>query len=87
MGGAEHELGRPSAAKWHKVTEDGLHESNPVAHNVIMWSLTAPVIPGAGALGLIAGTQSNGGYFISFEPPDSECPSTSNTTTDCPRID
>jgi photosystem II stability/assembly factor-like uncharacterized protein len=76
----------PPPPRWHKVTEDGLHESNPVAHNVIMWSLTAPVIPGAGALGLIAGTQSNGGYFISFEPPDSVCPSASNTTTNCPRI-
>ena len=53
-----------------------------------MWSLTAPVIPGAGALGLIAGTQSNGGYFLSFEPPDSAVPEhdTTNTTTDCPRI-
>ena len=53
-----------------------------------MWSLTAPVIPGAGAPGLIAGTQSNGGYFLGFEPPDSTCPTnnTSNATAACPRL-
>ena len=78
----------PPPPNWHKVTEEGLHETNPVAHNVIMWALSAPVIPGAGGLGVIAGTQSNGGYFLSFEPVDSDCPSahTTNTTTDCPRI-
>jgi hypothetical protein len=72
--------------KWHKVTEQGLHE--PGSDNVIMWSLTTPVIPGAGGLGLIAGTQSNGGYFLAFEPPDSPCPTnhTTNTTTSCPHL-
>ena len=74
------------APRWRAVTQDGLIE--PGASNVIMWSLTAPVIPGAGAPGLIAGTQSNGGYFLGFEPPDSACPGThaSNTSADCPHL-
>jgi photosystem II stability/assembly factor-like uncharacterized protein len=74
------------APRWRQVTQDGLIE--PGASNVIMWSLTAPVIPGAGAFGLIAGTQSNGGYFLGFEPPDSTCPNPnpSNTTSACPRL-
>ena len=74
------------APRWRAVTQDGLVE--PGASNTIMWSLTAPVIPGAGAAGLIAGTQSNGGYFLGFEPPDSTCPSvnTSNATAACPRL-
>ncbi len=77
----------PPPPRWREVTKDGLIE--PRATNTIMWALTAPVIPGAGALGLIAGTQSNGGYFLSFEPPDSTCPTsnTTNTTSVCPRID
>ena len=58
--------------RWGAVTKDGL--ANSVATNYIMWSLTTPVIPSAGALGLIAGTQSDGGFFLAFEPPDSECP-------------
>jgi hypothetical protein len=76
----------PPAPKWKAVTQEGLIE--PQAQNVIMWALTAPVIPGGGALGLIAGTQSNGGYFLSFEPPDSDCPlpNTTNVTNVCPRI-
>ena len=76
----------PPPPRWGAVTQDGLIE--PQAQNVIMWALTAPVIPGAGALGLIAGTQSNGGYFLSFEPPDSPCPlnNTTNTTSNCPRV-
>ena len=88
MGGADAHAAVPPPPKWRAVTQSGLHEIDPVAHNVIMWALTAPVIPGAGALGLIAGTQSNGGYFLSFEPPDSPCPAlnTTNTTTNCPRI-
>ena len=78
----------PTQPNWHHVTEEGLIEVNPPAQNVIMWALTTPVIPGSGGLGLIAGTQSNGGYFLSFEPPDSPCPTnhTTNTTTDCPRL-
>ncbi|HMJ03376.1 MAG TPA: hypothetical protein VK506_10570, partial [Conexibacter sp.] len=76
----------PPPPRWRAVTQEGLIE--PRASNTIMWALTAPVVPGAGALGLIAGTQSNGGYFLSFEPPDSPCPSsnTTNVTTNCPRI-
>lgn len=71
------------------MTEDGLHETNPVAHNVIMWALTAPVIPvDGGGFGLIAGTQSNGGYFLWFEPVSSPCPTshTTNVTSNCPRL-
>ena len=60
----------PPPFKWRQVTNQGLIE--PMASNLIMWALTAPVIPGSGALGLITGTQSNGGYFLSFLPPDSE---------------
>lgn len=76
----------PAPPNWHKVTDDGLIE--PGASNTIMWALTTPVIPGAGGLGLIAGTQSNGGYFLSFEPVDSNCPAGThtNTTTVCPKI-
>ena len=87
VGGAARELAhRRPPPRWRQVTQDGLNE--PGASNVIMWSLTAPVIPGAGALGLIAGTQSNGGYFLGFEPPDSTCPNPnpSNTTSACPRL-
>src|SRR5829696_1173150 len=65
------------APRWRQVTQEGLTDGS--SSNVIMWSLTAPVIPSAGAFGLIAGTQSNGGYFLSFEPPDSTCP-VSHTT-------
>jgi hypothetical protein len=74
------------APNWHQVTQEGLIE--PSASNVIMWALTTPVIPGAGGLGVIAGTQSNGGYFLSFEPPDSPCPTnhTTNTTASCPHL-
>jgi hypothetical protein len=75
----------PPPPRWSEVTQEGLIE--PGVSNTIMWALTAPSIPGAGSLGLIAGTQSNGGYFLSFEPPDSPCPSSSpNTSTDCPRV-
>jgi hypothetical protein len=72
----------PPPPRWHNVTDTGL------SGNTIMWSLSAPTIPGAGALGVIAGTQSNGGYFLAFDPPDSDCPAahTTNTTTDCPRL-
>ena len=57
----------PPPPVWHDVTDTGL------GANTIMWSLTAPAIAGAGSLGLIAGTQSNGGYFLAFAPPDSSC--------------
>jgi len=78
----------PPPVEWDPVTQEGLHEVSPPASNVIMWALTAPVIPGGGAFGLIAGTQSNGGYFLAFEAPDSPCPSpnTTNVTAQCPRI-
>lgn len=81
-----HSLGSasPPAPVWHEVTKDGLIV--PGAANTIMWGLTPPVLAGAGSLGLLAGTQTNGGYFLSFEPPDSACPSTPNATTDCPRV-
>jgi hypothetical protein len=70
------------APRWNQVTQQGL------GGNVSMWALTAPVIPGSGAPGLIAGTQTDGGYFLSFEPPDSACPTshTTNTTASCPRL-
>jgi hypothetical protein len=75
----------PPPPRWHQVTQEGLIE--PGASNTTMWALTAPAIPGAGSLGLIAGTQSNGGYFLSFEPPDSTCSvNNPNTTVACPRI-
>jgi photosystem II stability/assembly factor-like uncharacterized protein len=72
----------PPPPRWRAVTAQGL------GTNLIMWSLTTPTIPGSGAPGLIAGTQSNGGYFLSFEPPDSACPTahTTNTTSACPRV-
>jgi hypothetical protein len=70
------------APRWNQVSQQGL------GGNVSMWALTAPVIPGSGAPGLIAGTQTDGGYFLSFEPPDSPCPlsNTTNVTANCPRI-
>lgn len=71
----------PDAPKWHQVTQSGL--ITPGSTNTIMWALTAPEIPGAGSLGLIAGTQSNGGYFMQFEAPDNAC-STSNPSTAAP---
>jgi len=76
----------PPPPRWRQVTKEGLATS--AATNEIMWALTPPVIPGAGALGLIAGTQSDGGFFLSFEAVDSPCPEshTTNTTTDCPRL-
>jgi len=74
----------PPAPRWHEVTRDGL--LGPGYSHTVMHALTAPAIPGAGSLGLIAGTESGGGYFLSFEPPDSPCPSTPNGSTDCPRI-
>lgn len=75
----------PPPPRWSAVTQDGLIE--PGASNTIMWALTAPVIPGAGAPGLIAGTQSNGGYFLGFTPPDNGC-SESNpvNASPCPRV-
>jgi hypothetical protein len=77
----------PPPPKWKAVTQEGLIEASPPAQNVIMWALTAPVIPGAGgAFGLIAGTQSNGGYFLSFEPPGNTCPTPANATASCPDI-
>ena len=81
MEGDQPNSANPPPPRWRAVTQEGLTSHG--AQNVIMWSLTAPVIPGAGADGLIAGTQSNGGYFISFEPPDSACP-TSHTTNTTP---
>ena len=44
----------------------GRPASSQARANVIMWSLTAPVIPGAGALGPDRRTQSNGGYFLAL---------------------
>lgn len=76
----------PSAPKWHKVTDDGLITQGST--NTIMWALTRPEIPGlGGAPGLMAGTQSNGGYFLAFEPVDNAC-SVSNPVdaAPCPRI-
>lgn len=72
--------------KWRKVTDQGLITQGST--NTIMWSLTSPVIPGAGgAFGLIAGTQSNGGYFLPFSPPNSTCPVNNPTdTANCPQI-
>lgn len=72
----------PPPPNWHKVTETGL------GSNTIMWSLSAPVIPGVGGPGVIAGTQSDGGFFLAFEPVDSPCPTshTTNTTSNCPQI-
>ena len=72
----------PPPPNWHEVTQTGL------GTNEIMWSLSAPLIPGVGGLGVIAGTQSDGGFFLSFEPVDSPCPTshTTNTTSNCPQI-
>jgi len=76
----------PPPPNWHKVTTSGLATAE--ATNEIMWSLSSPVIPGSGGLGLIAGTQSDGGFFISFAPPDSNCTAGSHTTytSPCPRL-
>lgn len=76
----------PSAPKWHKVTDNGLITQSST--NTIMWALTRPEIPGlGGAPGLMAGTQSNGGYFLAFEPVDNAC-SVNNPVdaSPCPRI-
>lgn len=71
----------PPAPKWHNVTDTGL------SGNTIMWSLSAPTIPGAGSVGVIAGTQSNGGYFLGFDPPDNTCSTSAPTTAaPCPTI-
>ena len=75
------------APRWRPVTTAGLATS--VATNEIMWSLTAPVIPSQGAPGLIAGTQSDGGFFIAFQPPGSACPTANPQTSPslaCPAI-
>ncbi len=76
----------PTAPKWHKVTDDGLITQSST--NTIMWALTRPEIPGlGGAPGLMAGTQSNGGYFLAFEPVANAC-SVSNPVdaSPCPRV-
>ncbi|WP_372788021.1 WD40/YVTN/BNR-like repeat-containing protein [Paraconexibacter sp.] len=79
----------PKAPKWSQVTKNGLATAQ--ATNEIMWSLTAPVIPGNGALGLIAGTQSDGGFFLSFAPPSTTCPNSTPATSNasnsaCPSV-
>lgn len=71
----------PPPPTWRQVTTSGL------GNNTIMWSLTAPSVPGVGgAPGLFAGTQSNGGYFLTFEPPDSACPTPATAHAACPKI-
>ncbi len=50
----------PGPVKWRKVANDGL------GNNTILWALTSFInTPGT----LIAGTQSNGGYALTFTPP------------------
>jgi hypothetical protein len=71
----------PPPLEWHHVTSNGL--VTPQSTNTIMWALTEPKIPGVGGPGLIAGTQSNGGYFLAFQPPGSACPGTASA---CPTI-
>lgn len=74
----------PPAPVWHAVTQEGLFPPTDAAE---MWSLTAPVIPGNGAPGLIAGTRTNGGYYLGFESPDSICSASNPTATAiCPRV-
>lgn len=79
----------PKAPKWRPITTDGLVE--PGQSNLIMWALTAPVVPGAGgAPGIITGTQSNGGYFLAFAPPGNACPADTpgeaGGHADCPDV-
>jgi hypothetical protein len=50
----------PGTIAWRHVTETGL------GSNTIMWELSSfTTVPGT----LLAGTQSNGGYALTFEPP------------------
>jgi hypothetical protein len=50
----------PGAVSWRKVTNDGL------GNNTIFWALTNfTTTPGT----MLAGTQSNGGYALTFTPP------------------
>lgn len=76
----------PSAPKWHKVTDEGLITQSST--NTIMWALTRPEIPGlGGAPGLMAGTQSNGGYFLAFEPVANACDVAAPVdASPCPRV-
>lgn len=53
----------PGPMTWRRLTEEGL------GNNTIMWALTSL----SGAPGtLFAGTQSNGGYTLTFQPPVNE---------------
>jgi hypothetical protein len=55
----------PGPMTWRQVTEAGL------GNNTIMWALSNfTATPGT----LLAGTQSNGGYALTFEPPVNETP-------------
>jgi hypothetical protein len=50
----------PGQIIWRPVTQDGLGD------NTIMWALSSfTTVPGT----LLAGTQSNGGYSLTFQPP------------------
>ena len=68
----------PGATNWRKVTNSGL--ITPQATNTIFWALTNfTTTPGT----MLAGTQSNGGYTLTFTPPvpNAAKPPTINDTT------
>lgn len=59
----------PGPVRWRKVTENGLAVGS--MPNDIVWALAPHLLP-AGTL--LLGTQSNGGYALTFEPPTSLTP-------------
>ncbi len=68
----------PGATNWRKVTNTGL--ITPQGTNTIFWALTNfTTTPGT----MLAGTQSNGGYTLTFTPPvpNAAKPPTINDTT------
>ncbi len=65
----------PGPVRWRKVTDSGLAVGN--APNRIFWALSEHALP-TGTL--LAGTQSNGGYALTFQPPVSIAPPTVSGT-------
>ena len=65
----------PGPVRWRKVTEQGLAVGREP--NDILWTVSPHLLPSGT---IFAGTQSNGGYALTFEPPQSvTAPSLSTT--------
>ena len=61
--GSSHALEVPGTISWRPVTQAGLGD------NSIFWALSSfTTVPGT----LLAGTQSNGGYSLTFQPPTND---------------